>query len=98
MLSVISPFKASPTFLQRQDYLELSEDFLYGYPGELHALHPRSLCYAFASEEQVPHSEQFLRKKTIPRPLLSLSAAHIPSLTASEEQCLAWASVERWLS
>ena len=86
------PSEASSTLQQRLGYFELSEDFLYGYPNRLGAVHPKSLVSHLCPLEQRPLSENCLRKTIIPRPLASLSAAHIP------DSCFrrAWTSAEPW--
>lgn len=50
------------------------------------------LCHVLSLKSS--YSEQCLRKKIIPRPLSAFLLLMVPILATSEEQCLAWPSVE----
>lgn len=89
------PSEASPTFWPNLGYFDIFEDFLYGYPNELHPMHPciqGHVCHALSLKSS--YSEQCLRKEIIPRPLSAFQLFMVPHLATSEEQCLAWPSVE----
>lgn len=47
------PSEASPTFWSKLGYFDIFGDFLYGYPNELHVMHPRSPVSCLVSEKQL---------------------------------------------